>query len=156
MRTPIFAAWLLLTGCGGANVLFLPDPQGDAGDAGSASEAGQDATPSPEAAPPTDAGTPEAEATVSGPPPCQGIDPTLVNNAITCAEQYCDTKAPDDPTGQLVQSPYDPDAGKDCLISNCAGQIVTVENSSELCYDCVINALEAEQAFDTVLTSCSQ
>jgi hypothetical protein len=77
------------------------------------------------------------------PPPCYGVD---AGAALSCAEENCSTKGPDDPTGQLAGTAQ-------CLSDNCAGPFSYVAVD---CVHCLVGQLDGGATFGAALANCNQ
>jgi hypothetical protein len=80
-------------------------------------------------------------------PPCSGVDPTLIDNLVSCGEQKCDTN-PGDPTGVLYPN-------TSCLVDNCAGPFINVQGASVACYDCLVVNIASDSTYQQSRTSCT-
>ena len=84
-------------------------------------------------------------------PPCAGVSSDLLtgtNGVLTCLEQSCSDQGPGDGTGKLDQP-------VSCLTSNCPGSLLTLEQASVGCFDCVVVNVASEQTYGSTLNSCT-
>jgi hypothetical protein len=97
-------------------------------------------------------GANDAEA---GPPACTGVDPSLINAAIACAEQDCSTTPPGDSSGRLAG---DAGTGGDCLSANCPAQFLNLQAATPngvACFHCIVDTLVSGQTFQATLSTCA-
>ena len=81
-------------------------------------------------------------------PPCSGVQSSLISDTFTCAEQYCSTQGPGDPSGELLNT-------TDCISGHCASQFVAIEGANPACFDCLIDYVASDESWGTCQSHCT-